>query len=162
MSMELARGNIDEEWCHGFPNISVIVNKYCSYKHQLLLSQHAIPVLPSPMWNACNTPTCGLLTLFWMWTMDFDPSPLRAALLAFGTALVSSQSLSQSVLRLTTGWAVWGSNPGGVVIFRSRSGPPWGPLSLLYKGYWGSFLGVKRPGRGFHHPPHLAPTLRKE
>ena len=26
----------------------------------------------------------------------------------------------------------------------------------------GSFLGVKRPGRGIDHPPHLAPRLRKE
>jgi hypothetical protein len=36
--MKLTRGNIDEEWCHGFPNISVIVNKYCLYKHHLLRS----------------------------------------------------------------------------------------------------------------------------
>ena len=26
----------------------------------------------------------------------------------------------------------------------------------------GSFPGVKRPGRGVHHPPHLAPRLKKE
>jgi hypothetical protein len=26
----------------------------------------------------------------------------------------------------------------------------------------GSFLGVKRPGRGVDHPPHLAPRLKKE
>jgi len=26
----------------------------------------------------------------------------------------------------------------------------------------GSFPGVKRPGRGVHHPPHLVPRLRKE
>jgi len=26
----------------------------------------------------------------------------------------------------------------------------------------GSFLGVKRPGRGVDHPPHLAPMLKKE
>jgi hypothetical protein len=25
----------------------------------------------------------------------------------------------------------------------------------------GSFPGVKRPGRGFDHPPHLAPRLKK-
>ena len=25
-----------------------------------------------------------------------------------------------------------------------------------------SFPGVKRPGRGFDHPPHLAPKLKKE
>jgi hypothetical protein len=27
------RENIDEKWFHAFPNISVIVNKHCSYKH---------------------------------------------------------------------------------------------------------------------------------
>jgi len=26
----------------------------------------------------------------------------------------------------------------------------------------GSFPGVKRPGRGVDHPPHLAPRLKKE
>ena len=26
----------------------------------------------------------------------------------------------------------------------------------------GSFPGVNRPGRGFVHPPHLAPKLKKE
>jgi len=26
----------------------------------------------------------------------------------------------------------------------------------------GSFPGVKRPGRGVDHPPHLAPKLKKE
>ena len=26
----------------------------------------------------------------------------------------------------------------------------------------GSFPGVKRPGRGVDHPPHLAPSLKKE
>jgi len=26
----------------------------------------------------------------------------------------------------------------------------------------GSFPGVKRPGRDFDHPPHLAPRLKKE
>jgi len=26
----------------------------------------------------------------------------------------------------------------------------------------GSFSGVKRPGRGVDHPPHLAPRLKKE
>ena len=36
-------------------------------------------------------------------------------------------------------------------------------IFLLYisKGT-GSFLGVKRPGRGVIHPPHLAPRLKKE
>ena len=30
------------------------------------------------------------------------------------------------------------------------------------QGGTGFFPGVKRPGRGVYHPPHLAPRLRKE
>jgi hypothetical protein len=50
------------------------------------------------------------------------------------------------------GWTVRGSNPDGD-IFRTRPDRPWGPPSLLYNGYRFSFPGVKRPGRGVHHPP---------
>ena len=39
---------------------------------------------------------------------------------------------------------------------------PGGPPSLLYNGYLYSFSGVKRPGRGLDHPPHLVPRLKKE
>jgi hypothetical protein len=35
--------------------------------------------------------------------------------------------------------------------FRIRPDRPWGPPSLLYSGYWVSFPGVKRPGRGVNH-----------
>ena len=42
-----------------------------------------------------------------------------------------------------------------------RPDRPWGPSSLLYK-YPVSFPGVKRPGRGVNHPPHLTLRLRKE
>ena len=37
-------------------------------------------------------------------------------------------------------------------IFRTRPDRPWGLSSLLYNGYWVSFLGVKRRGRGVGHP----------
>ena len=37
-----------------------------------------------------------------------------------------------------------------------------GPTSLIYNGYRVSFPGVKRPGRGVNHPPHLASRLKKE
>jgi len=56
---------------------------------------------------------------------------------------------------------------GPVIEFRwrqiSRTRPNWplGPPSLLYNGY-APLLGVKRPGRGVDHPPHLAPRLMKE
>ena len=49
----------------------------------------------------------------------------------------------------------WGAN------FRTRPDRPWGPTSLLCNGYRVSFPGVKRPGRGVNHPPHLAPKLKE-
>jgi len=51
-----------------------------------------------------------------------------------------------SVLRLATGWTGRGSNPGGGEIFRSHPDRSWGPPSLLYRGYWVSIPGLKRPG----------------
>ena len=54
-----------------------------------------------------------------------------------------------------------GSNPGRGEIFRTRPDRPWGLPSLLYNGYR-VFTGVKWPGRGIDHPPHLAPRLKKE
>ena len=42
--------------------------------------------------------------------------------------------VAQSVQRLTTGWTVRGSNPGGAR-FSARPGRPWGPPSLMYNGY---------------------------
>jgi hypothetical protein len=54
--------------------------------------------------------------------------------------------VAQLVLRLTTGWTVRRSNPGGGDIFRTRPDQPLGPHSFLFKGYW-VFPGVKRPGR---------------
>ena len=41
-----------------------------------------------------------------------------------------------------------------------QTGPGVHPAS--YTIGTGSFLGVKRPGRGADHPPHLAPRLKKE
>jgi len=44
--------------------------------------------------------------------------------------------------------------------FRTRPGRPWAhPAS--YDGYR-IFLGVKRPGRGVDHQPHLVPRLKEE
>jgi hypothetical protein len=56
------------------------------------------------------------------------------------------------------GWKVRGTNLW-CEIFRTRLDRQWGPSSLLYNGYWVSFPGVKRPGRGVDHPPH---RLKKE
>ena len=54
----------------------------------------------------------------------------------------------------------WG---GGVEvqIFRTRQDRP-GDHPASYTMGTGSFPGVKRPGRGVDHPPHLAPRLKKE
>jgi hypothetical protein len=41
-----------------------------------------------------------------------------------------------------------------------QTGPGAHPASYTM-GTW-SFPGVKRPGRGDYHPPHLAPRLKKE
>jgi hypothetical protein len=55
--------------------------------------------------------------------------------------------IAQSVQQLATGWTVRGSNPGGDGIFCTCPDRPWGPPSLLYKGYR-VFIGDKeRPGR---------------
>jgi hypothetical protein len=51
-----------------------------------------------------------------------------------------------------TGWTVWGSNPSGGEIFRTRTHRPWDPPS--------PYPGVKRPGRGADHPPHLEEVSR--
>jgi len=41
-----------------------------------------------------------------------------------------------------------------------QTGPGAHPVSFTMSN--GSFPGVKRPGRGVDHPPHLAPRLKKE
>jgi hypothetical protein len=52
-----------------------------------------------------------------------------------------------------TGWMIRGSNPGADEISVTRLDPRWGPPSLLYSGYRVFLPEVKRPGRGFDHPP---------
>jgi hypothetical protein len=49
--------------------------------------------------------------------------------------------------------------PLGGEIFRTSPDRPWGPPSLLHSRYRVSFPGVKRPGCGVDHTPHLAPSL---
>jgi len=43
--------------------------------------------------------------------------------------------ITQSVLRLATGWPVRGSNSGEGDIFRTHPDRPWSPSSLLHRGY---------------------------
>jgi len=44
--------------------------------------------------------------------------------------------LDQSVQRLATFLTVWESNPGVGEILRTLQNRTWGPLILLYNGYW--------------------------
>jgi hypothetical protein len=49
----------------------------------------------------------------------------------------------------------------GGEIFRTSPDRPWGPPSLLYNGYRGSFPGVKRPGHGVDHPPPSSAEVKE-
>ena len=62
---------------------------------------------------------------------------------------------------LATGWTVRGSKFGVGEIFRTRPNRPWAHPASYTLGT-GPLLGVKRPGRGVDHPPHLAPRLKKQ
>jgi hypothetical protein len=75
---------------------------------------------------------------------------------------VIMDGIAQTVWRLATGWTVWGSNPAGGKILRTRRDKPWEPPSLLHNGYWVPFPGVERRGCGVNYPPYLAPRLKKE
>jgi hypothetical protein len=69
--------------------------------------------------------------------------------------------LSPCILRLATSWTIRGSNPGWGDIFCTRPERPWATPASYTMGT-GSFPGVKRPGRGFDHTPHLTQRLKKE
>ena len=49
---------------------------------------------------------------------------------------------------------------GGRYSGPTQTGP--GAHPAFYTMGTGSFLGVKRPGPGVDHPPHLAPSLKEE
>jgi hypothetical protein len=59
------------------------------------------------------------------------------------------------------GLTVRESNPDEGEIFHIRRDRPWDPPSLLQNGYR-VIPGVKRPGCGVEHTPHLAARLKKE
>jgi hypothetical protein len=54
-----------------------------------------------------------------------------------------------------------GSNPFGARFAVSVQTSPRGHPAFYTMGT-GSYPGVKRPGRGVDHPPHLAPRLKEE
>jgi hypothetical protein len=56
-------------------------------------------------------------------------------------------------------------NPGrGKRFFSSPNRADWlcGPPSILFSGYQGSFLGLKRPGREVNHLPESSAKVKKE
>ena len=69
--------------------------------------------------------------------------------------------VARSVHRLTTGWTVRGSNPGGVR-FSARPYRPWGPPSLLYNWYRVFPGGEVRPGRAADHSLPSSPVGMEE
>ena len=65
--------------------------------------------------------------------------------------MVRWAGIAQSVYRLTTGWTVRGSKPGGARFSAPVQTGPWAHPDSYTMGI-GSFPGVKRPGRGVDHP----------
>ena len=66
-----------------------------------------------------------------------------------------------SLKTLDTGWTVQESNPCRGRILCTCPDRPWGPPSLLYRGYWVSILGVKWLGCGTDHPPTPTTVVKK-
>jgi hypothetical protein len=62
--------------------------------------------------------------------------------------------IAQSVYRITTGWAVHGSDRVGA-IFHNISDGPW----CSFNGYQGSSPWLNKPGVVLGHPPQLEPLL---
>jgi hypothetical protein len=94
----------------------------------------------------------------WAGTALHIPNPL-----SFNNPMQSmgGAGIGQSVQRLALGWTVRGSNLGGARFSAPvQTGSEAHPAS--YTTGTGSFPGVKRPGVGVDHPPHLGPRLKKE
>jgi hypothetical protein len=69
--------------------------------------------------------------------------------------------VAQSVQQLTTGWTVWGSNPGEAR-FSAHPDRPWGPPSLLYNGYRVFPEGKARLGPAADHSPPSSVAVIEE
>jgi hypothetical protein len=62
----------------------------------------------------------------------------------------------------TTGWMVWGLNPGGGEIFRTCPDWPWGPPSLPYNRYRVFPGGKERLGHDADPSPPSSAMVKKE
>jgi hypothetical protein len=70
--------------------------------------------------------------------------------------------VAQSLYRLSYGWTVRESNPGGGEIFCTCPDRPSGSPSLLYNGYRVFPGGKARPGRAADHLPPSSAEVMKE
>ena len=77
------------------------------------------------------------------------------------TILQSVGLVAQSVKRLTTGWTVRRSNPGGAITSACPDQPR-GPPSPLYNGYRVFPGGKVRPGRTADHSPPFSVVVLEE
>ena len=59
------------------------------------------------------------------------------------------------------GWTFRELNTAGGEIFRTHPDRLCDPPRFLYNGYWVSFPGVKRPGRGVDHPPPCSAEVKE-
>ena len=99
-----------------------------------------------------------------------EPVDLALAALARGVLRIFPLSpvciqwagIAHSVKRPATGWTVRRSNPGGGRDFPHSSRPALGSAQPPIQWVTDYFPGVKRPGCGVDHPPHLASRLKKE
>jgi hypothetical protein len=76
-----------------------------------------------------------------------------------------SPSRHSQYMDWSSAWMVQGSNPGGEKRFLSSPKRPdrlWGPPSLIFSRYRGSFPGVKQPGSLFNHSLPFSVEVKSE
>jgi hypothetical protein len=67
---------------------------------------------------------------------------------------VTVRSIIQNFIYIkAVGWTIWGSSSSGGRRFLCCPEWLWGPHSLLFSGYQGSFSGIKWPGYEIDHSP---------
>jgi hypothetical protein len=100
-------------------------------------------------------------TLFWIWAIDV--TPVRWGQCYWHSVLPVFYGDSSVDVATRCGLGCLGIESRlGVEITCSRPDRSWGSSSLLYNGYRGSFLGVKRPERGVNPLPPSSAEVKKE
>ena len=109
--------------------------------------------------NFSNAPKNYFHPKLRLWTQLVRATPVPAMLwLTYGTV---TRHTAVGAQRLTTNWAVRGSNAGGGEILHNRPDRQWGPPSLLYNGYRVFLLAVKQLGRGIDHSPPSSAEVKE-